>query len=73
MSKVTAKYQITIPPHIRKELGILPGCEVDIKRIGDKYVLVVDPIQDLIAKWRGKLKDERTTMEYLDDVRGKVT
>ena len=25
MSKVTAKYQITIPPEVREQLGILPG------------------------------------------------
>ena len=31
MSKVTAKYQITLPVKIRKELGIVPGAEVDIE------------------------------------------
>ena len=30
MTKVTAKYQITIPPEVRRELGIVPGSEVDI-------------------------------------------
>lgn len=30
MSKVTAKYQITIPVGVRKKLGIVPGSEVDI-------------------------------------------
>jgi len=32
MSKVTAKYQFTIPLRVRKELGIVPGTEVDIKK-----------------------------------------
>jgi AbrB family looped-hinge helix DNA binding protein len=50
MSKVTAKYQITLPVKVRKELGIVPGTEVDM--------------------WRGKFKDDSTTMEYLDEIRG---
>lgn len=72
MSKVTAKYQVTIPVKIRKELGIIPGTEVDIKKEGKKYVLVVDPIETIKEKWRGRYKDATTTMEYLDEVRGKV-
>ncbi|MCK4485597.1 MAG: AbrB/MazE/SpoVT family DNA-binding domain-containing protein, partial [Desulfobacterales bacterium] len=27
LSKVTAKYQVTIPAKIRKEMGIVPGTE----------------------------------------------
>ena len=30
-SKVTAKYQITLPVKIRKELGIVPGAEEENK------------------------------------------
>ena len=41
LSKVTAKYQITIPIKVRKELGIVPGTEVDIARKGEKYFLIV--------------------------------
>ena len=72
MSKVTEKYQVTIPVKVRKELGIVPGSEVDIVREGEKYVLVVDPIRTLKEKWRGILKGGPTTMEYLDEVRGRV-
>ncbi len=72
MSKVTIKYQITIPPSVRKELGIFPGCEVDIKREKDKYFLVVDPINDLKKNWRGKIKDGITTDDYLDEIRGEA-
>jgi AbrB family looped-hinge helix DNA binding protein len=72
MAKVTAKYQITIPPKVRKALGIVPGAEVDITREGNKYVLVADPIAAIKKKWRGKRKDGGTTMEYLDNVRGRV-
>jgi AbrB family looped-hinge helix DNA binding protein len=72
MSKVTAKYQITLPAKIRKELGIVPGIEIDIVKKGKKYVLVVDPIEGIKKKWCGKFKDGSTTMEYLEEIRGPV-
>ena len=72
MAKVTAKYQITIPPEVRRRLGIVPGAEVDIARQGDKYVLVVDPVETIKKKWRGRFRGRGTTMEYLDKVRGPV-
>ena len=72
MSKVTAKYQVTIPVKVRRELGIVPGTEVDITKEGQKYVLVVDPIEMVKRKWRGKFKGRPTTREYIDEVRGKV-
>lgn len=72
MSKVTAKYQITIPLKVRKDLGIVPGSEVDIARKGDKYVLVVNPVDELKKRWRGRFKDGKTTDEYMDEVRGKA-
>jgi len=72
LSKVTAKYQITIPINVRKELGIIPGTEVDIAKKGQKYIFIVDPIEMLRKKWRGKFKGRPTTMEYMDGVRGKV-
>ena len=72
MSKVTAKYQITIPSKVRAELGIIPGTEVDIIKEQDKYVLVVEPVEEIRKKWQGRLKSETTTMDYLDQVRGKV-
>jgi len=72
MSKVTGKYQITIPAEIRKELGIVPGTEIDIAKEGQKYVLVVDPIGAVRRKWCGKFKDGVTTMEYMNEIRGDV-
>ena len=72
MSKVTAKYQVTIPVNIRKELGIIPGTEVDIAKEGQKYVIIVDPIETVKRKWRGKFRGRQTTMEYMDEVRGEV-
>jgi AbrB family looped-hinge helix DNA binding protein len=72
MSRVTAKYQITIPLEVRKELSIVPGSEVDMTKEGDKYVLIVNPVNELKRRWRGKFKDRKTTDEYMDEIRGKV-
>lgn len=72
MAKVTAKYQITIPPEVRKELGIIPGGEVEISKKGDLFVLVVNPIEELKKNWRGKFKGSQKTEDYMNEVRGKV-
>ena len=72
MSRVTAKYQITIPVKIRKELGIVPGTEVDITKEGDKYILIANPINEIKKKWRGRFKNGMTTSDYMDVIRGKI-
>lgn len=69
MSKVTAKYQITVPPEVRKDLGIIPGTEVGITRKGDKYILIVKPINELKRKWRERFKDGMTTDIFLEQER----
>lgn len=70
MSKVTAKYQVTIPPEIRKKLGIFPGMEVAFSQKGDAFELIVDPVETLKKKWRGRFKGRITSDQYLDDIRG---
>jgi len=72
MSKVTAKYQITIPVEVRKELAIVPGSEIDVAKEGDRYILVVNPVNELKKRWRGKFRDRKTTDEYMDEIRGEV-
>jgi AbrB family looped-hinge helix DNA binding protein len=72
MSKVTARYQITIPLAVRRELGIKPGQELDIPRVDGKYVLIVNPISKLKQRWRGKFNFDETTDDYLRQVRGEV-
>lgn len=72
MSKVTVKYQITIPIEIRNELGIVPGSKVDIAKKGNKYILIVNPIDEIKKKWRGKFKNGITTNDYIDEIRGKA-
>ena len=72
MSKVTQKYQITIPVGVRKSLGVVPGGEVDIVQKGNEFVLRVDPIDGLKRAWRGKFKDNRSSDEYMAEIRGAV-
>ena len=62
MSKVTAKFQVTIPPNVRIQLGIVPGSEVDIRKEGDRYFLLVDPVAELKKKWRGKYITGQSSM-----------
>jgi AbrB family looped-hinge helix DNA binding protein len=72
MSKVTAKYQITIPRSVRMELNINPESEIDIRKEGNRYVLVVDPVADLKKKWRGKFTSKQSSDDYINEIRGKV-
>jgi AbrB family looped-hinge helix DNA binding protein len=73
MSKVTAKYQITLPKRVRRDLGIVPGAEVDIVKEGKRFVLVVDPAEGIKKKWRGRFKGGTTTAAYMDQVRGAIS
>lgn len=70
MSKVTQKYQITIPVAVRKSLGIIPGGEIDIVKKGSDFVLRVDPIDGLKKIWRGRFKDKKSSDEYMTEIRG---
>ena len=72
MTKVTAKYQITIPPAVRNELGIVPGSRVEITKKGKDFVIVVNFLDQLKKNWRGKFKGVETTDEYMNGIRGKV-
>ena len=72
MSKVTSKYQITIPSEIRRALQIMPGMQIDIIKEDDKYILAFDLINEIKKKWQGKFKDVISTDKYMDEIRGKV-
>jgi AbrB family looped-hinge helix DNA binding protein len=72
MSKVTDKYQITLPKEVRKELGIVPGTDVDIVKEGKRFLLVVNPADGIKKKWRGRFRDGSTTADYLEHVRGPI-
>jgi AbrB family looped-hinge helix DNA binding protein len=70
VGKVTAKYQITLPKRVRSELGIIPGAEIDIVKDGKRFVLVVNPAEDVKKKWRGRFRNGSTTEDYMEEVRG---
>ena len=72
MSKVTDKYQITIPPEIRKGLRIKPGMEVEIAQKGKRFELIVNPVEELKKRWRGKYKNQKTTDQYMEEIRGPI-
>ncbi len=72
MSKVTSKYQITIPVSVRKTLGIIPGSDIDIVSKGNDFVLKLNPIEDLKRTWRGKHKSKKSSDEYMTKIRGGV-
>lgn len=72
MSKVTRKYQITIPINVRKSLGIIPGSEVDIVSKGDNFVLKANPIEDLRRVWKGRFKNGKSSDEYMAEIRGDI-
>ena len=69
MSKVTSKYQITIPVPVRKKLKIIPGSEVDIVSRGSEFVLRVNPIEDLKRAWKGRFRDSKTSDQYMSEIR----
>jgi AbrB family looped-hinge helix DNA binding protein len=72
MSKVTRKYQITIPINVRKTLGIIPGSEVDIVSKGGDFVLKANPIEDLKRVWKGRFKNKKSSDEYMVEIRGEI-
>lgn len=72
MSKVTRKYQITIPINVRKTLGIIPGSEVDIVSKGSDFVLKANPVEDLKRVWKGRFKNKKSSDEYMVEIRGEI-
>lgn len=59
--RVTTKGQVTIPQHIREELGITPGTEVDFVEEGGRVYVVV------------KRKEERAASRRFTRLRGVAT
>ncbi|MBW1699160.1 MAG: AbrB/MazE/SpoVT family DNA-binding domain-containing protein [Deltaproteobacteria bacterium] len=70
MSKVTVKFQITIPPEVRDAMQIVPGTEIVFKRDKDKFYIVKEVRQNPFDKWRGALKFRRKTDAILAELRG---
>lgn len=67
--KISDNGQITIPPDIQEQLGLLPGTEIQLEVIGDTLQLRKQPIPnqgtELITAMRGKATRSLTTDEIL--------
>ena len=67
--KISPNGQITIPPDIQEQLGLLPGTEIQLEVIGDTLQLRKQPIlnqgAELIANLRGKATRSLTTDDIM--------
>lgn len=71
--RVTTKGQVTIPQHIRKYLNIQARSEVDFLIDEDGNVLLVklpEKKESKFARFRGILKGQITTSEWMEATRG---
>ena len=51
MSKVTAKYQITLPKEIRKAMNIMPGADIIFEEKPTKFFLLKNNHVNPIENW----------------------
>jgi len=77
MSTMTIKGQVTIPKHIRDELGIHPGDEIDFKVNSDGELVLkamksgeAPIINDRFERARGKATIKWNTDELMEILRG---
>jgi antitoxin PrlF len=67
--QITANGQVSIPPEIQQQLGLLPGTEIEIAVIGDTLQLKKKPEPNrgnhLISLMQGKASVKLTTDEIM--------
>jgi len=51
-SKLSKKYQITVPKKIREKLGLKKGSKVSIRKEG-KDRAILEPVDSLVEKYKG--------------------
>lgn len=69
--RITSKGQVTIPIAVRRQLGLLPNTEVEVRACGDEAVIQrVTPGQKLIEHMRGSGDGGMTTDEIMALTRG---
>lgn len=69
---VSEKGQVTIPKHVRDQLGIRPGTELSFSAVGGKLVAAkAEAAGDVFKKWRGRsrLPGRLSVDDYLAKVR----
>lgn len=55
-SKVTSKFQVTIPKEVRKKIGVRPGEVVSVESVGEEKIIlrrfrrVKDPLKVLVGE-----------------------
>jgi antitoxin PrlF len=73
VSRVTTKGQITVPKHVREELGLVPGDEVEFVRTNGTYMLQKKSYKSPFDEWYGFLKGKtrgKRTDELIREMRG---
>jgi AbrB family looped-hinge helix DNA binding protein len=72
--RITAKGQVTIPAHIRKEAGLLPGTEVEFIRSRDRVYIrkVAQAGRQTVEALRGTGTVRMTTDEIMALTRGEA-
>lgn len=72
--KISPNGQITIPPDLQKQLGLLPGTEIQLEVIGDTLQIskprTLSRGKQLIAAIRGKATSRLTTNDITQVTRG---
>lgn len=71
--RVTSKGQVTIPQHVRRELGIEPGSEVEFELEAGGARLVRRASSDgrtLVERMRGRASTRMSTEEIMALTRG---
>ena len=72
--KISPNGQITIPPDLQKQLGLLPGTEIQLEVIGDALQIRKPRTpcrgKQLIAAIRGKATSRLTTNDIMQVTRG---
>jgi AbrB family looped-hinge helix DNA binding protein len=66
--KISPNGQITIPPDIQDQLGLLPGTEIQLEVIGDTLQLRKQPIANQGAKLIAALRGKATRSLTSDDI-----
>ena len=74
-SKVTAKYQVTIPKEVREKAGVQPGEVVTVEAVSEAEILVrrfpriKDPLSVLIGTGRRSRKIPIDELEEMAEAR----
>jgi len=76
MTQINSHGQITIPPDIQQQLGLLPGTEVELEVVGDTVQLRKKEAghrgSRLVAAMRGKATKHLSTQDIMQLTREDV-